>query len=103
MSFRIARDLYRPVETSQITDQIDNELSESRFILTDLILMLDRRSVDRHYESALKGLCEGSLLGLTLMTVAGLATAFLLTLLVCVDSHTWIYLSRRYANIDDRF
>lgn len=97
--FRIARDLYRPVETSQITDQIDNELSESRFVLTDLILMLDRRSVDRHYENALKGLCEGSLLGLTLMTVAGLATAFLLTLLVCVDSHTWIYLGRRYANI----
>lgn len=83
------------METSQTTDQIDNELNESRFVVTDLFVMLDRRSVDRHYENAMKGLCEGSLLGLTLMTVAGLATAFLLTLLVCVDSHTWIYLTRK--------
>lgn len=78
-----------------ITEQIRTELDESRFVVTDLMLMLDRRSVDRHYENAMKGLCEGSLLGLTLMTVAGLATAFLLTLLVCVDSHTWIYLSQK--------
>lgn len=83
------------MEISQTTDQIDNELNESRFVLTELFMMLDRRTVDRHYENAMKGLCEGSLLGLTLMTVAALATAFLLTILVCVDSHTWIYLSRR--------
>lgn len=44
--------------------------------------MLDHSSVHQHYEGAVKGLCEGALLGLTLMTVAGLAMAFLLTLLV---------------------
>lgn len=92
---RMSRDLYPRVEMSQTTKQIDGELNESRYVLTDLISMLERRSVERHYENALKGLCEGGLLGLSLMTVAGLATAFLLTLLVCVDSHTWIYLSRR--------
>lgn len=59
--------------------------------------MLDYSSVHQHYEGAVKGLCEGALLGLSLMTVAGLVTAFLLTLLVCVDSHTWIYLSKKYV------
>lgn len=94
---RMSRDLYPRVEISQTTDQIDNELNESRFMLSDLIIMLERRSVERHYENAMKGMCEGTLLGLTIMTVAGLATAFLLTLLVCVDSHTWIYLSQKYV------
>lgn len=59
--------------------------------------MLDYSSVHQHYEGAVKGLCEGALLGLSLMTVAGLVTAFLLTLLVCVDSHTWIYLNKKYV------
>lgn len=57
--------------------------------------MLDRRNVDRNYNLALKGLCGGGLLGLSLMMVAALVTALLLTILVCVDSHTWIYLTNR--------
>lgn len=93
----MSKDLYPRVEMGPTTEQIDGELNESRFVLSDLISMLERRSVDRHYENAMKGMCEGTLLGLTLMTVAGLAMAFLFTLLVCVDSHTWIYLTRKYA------
>lgn len=93
----MSRDLYPRVEMGATVEQIDGELNESRFVLSDLITMLDRRAVDRNYESAMKGMCEGTLLGLAIMTVAALATAFFLTLLVCVDSHTWIYLSKRYA------
>lgn len=80
---------------SHTVDVIDHQLNDSRFTLSELFNMLDRRSVERHYENAMKGLCEGTLLGLSIMTVAALATAFLLTLLVCVDSHTWIYLSHK--------
>lgn len=80
---------------SRTIDVVDHQLNDSRFMLTELFNMVDRRTVERHYENAMKGLCEGTLLGLTIMTVAALATAFLLTLLVCVDSHTWIYLSRK--------
>lgn len=57
--------------------------------------MLEYSSVNRHYEGAVRGLCDGALLGLSLMTVAAFLTAFLLTLLVYVDSHTWIYSSQR--------
>lgn len=91
----MSRDLYPRIELSQITEQIDNELNESRFVLADLMAMLERRSVERHYENAMQGMCEHGLLGLSVMTVAGLAMAFLLTILVCVDSHTWIYLTKR--------
>lgn len=91
---RISTDLYPRMESRTI-DVVDHQLNDSRFMLSELINMLDRRSVERHYENAMKGLCEGTLLGLTIMTIAALATAFLLTLLVCVDSHTWIYLSHK--------
>lgn len=80
----------------QSIEQIDRELSDSKYQLQSLTGMLDRRYVDRNYNSALKGLCGGGLLGLSLMMVASLVTAFLLTILVCVDSHTWIYLSNRF-------
>lgn len=92
---RISKDLFPRAEISATTNQIENELNESRFTLNDLILMLEYHSVHRNYDGAVKGLCESTLLGLALMTVASLATAFLLTLLVCVDSHTWIYLSQK--------
>lgn len=93
----MSRDLYPRAQISTTTDQIANELNESRYELNDLILMLEHHTVRRHYDEAVKGLCEGALLGLSLMTVAALVTAFLLTLLVIVDSHTWIYLGRRYV------
>lgn len=80
----------------QSIEQIDRELSDSKYQLQSLTGMLDRRYVDRNYNSALKGLCGGGLLGLSLMMVASLVTAFLLTILVCVDSHTWIYLTNRF-------
>lgn len=95
----MSRDLYPRAQISTTTDQIENELNESRYELNDLILMLEQHTVRRHYDEAVKGLCEGALLGLSLMTVAALVTAFLLTLLVIVDSHTWIYLGRRYVHL----
>lgn len=92
---RISKDLYPRAEISYPSEQIANELNEGRYALHDLLLMLEHQSVHQYYEKALRGLCDGALFGLTLMTVAGLATAFFLTLLVCIDSHTWIYLDRK--------
>lgn len=95
--FRMSRDLYPRAQISTTTDQIENELNESRYELNDLILMLEQQTVSRHYDEAVKNLCGDALFGLSIMTVAALVTAFLLTLLVIVDSHTWIYLGRRYV------
>lgn len=100
VSYRVSRDLYPRMDLTEKTETIRGELNDSRVVLSELILMLERRSVERHYETSLRGVCEGGLLGLSLMTVATLATAFLLTLLVYVDSHTWIYLTRRRKSVD---
>ncbi|XP_055305610.1 protein tweety-2 isoform X2 [Sitodiplosis mosellana] len=99
---RISKDLYPRAEISTTTDQIENELKESRYVLHELLQMLDQSSVHQHYDQAVKGLCEGALLGLTLMTVAGLAMAFLLTLLIFVNNHTWIYLRQKRKFSSDK-
>lgn len=91
----MSRDVYPRVDMSNKIEQIDRELRNSRSELLVLTSMLDRRTVDRNFNNAMKGLCEGGLFGLTLMMLASLVSAILLTLLVCVDSHTWIYLTKK--------
>jgi protein tweety len=61
----------------------------------DLTELLDSRAIHAHYANASRSFCHGGLFGLSLMMIATVATAFLLTVLVCVDSHTWIYLTKR--------
>lgn len=65
------------------------------FISLDLTYMLDTREIQMHYGNATKSFCHAGLFGLALMMIATIATALLLTILVCVDSHTWIYLTKR--------
>lgn len=91
----MSKDLYPRFDLKSKLDPIEKELTEGRAQLTTLVDMLDSRTVDKYYILAMKGICGGGLLGLSLMMVATLITAVLLTILVCVDSHTWIYLSKR--------
>lgn len=58
--------------------------------------MLDHRSTSEHNGAAIRGFCQSGSFGLALMLLASLISAFLLTILVCVDSHTWIYLTKKY-------
>lgn len=91
----MSRDLFPQVVLGRTIESIDRELNDSKYELLGLTKMLDKQNVDKHYINAIKGICGGGLLGLSLMTLAGLIAAFFLTILVCVDSHTWIYLSNR--------
>lgn len=56
---------------------------------------LDSRAIHEHYSNASRSFCNGGLFGLALMMAATIFTAFLLTILVCIDSHTWIYLTKK--------
>lgn len=94
---RIAIDLYPRFEMSSKINRLNNELDDSKRQLIALSAMADRRTVMEHYADATRGLCEGGLLGLTLMLLASLISAAILSLLVCVDSHTWIYLTKKYS------
>lgn len=64
-------------------------------ILTQLTALVDCKAVHYSYLSATRGLCEGGLLGLVLMLIASFMAAILLTVMVWVDSHTWIYIRKR--------
>lgn len=92
---RMSQDVYPRIDIRHTLERMDNDLEETKRNLTVLSATLDRRSIDKHYADALKGLCGGGLLGLSLMMVAGLLTSFLLTILVYADSHAWIYLTKR--------
>lgn len=93
----IGMDLYPGIQISSKVNKINGELDDSKRQLTALSVMLDRRTVAEHYADATRSLCEGGLLGLTLMLLASLVSAAILSLLVCVDSHTWIYLTKKYG------
>ncbi|KAG5672510.1 hypothetical protein PVAND_002634 [Polypedilum vanderplanki] len=80
-----------PGRISHLYKIIDNGASA----LANLTELLDSRAIQIHYNSAARSLCHGGLFGLALMMIATIATAFLLTILVCVDSHTWIYLTKK--------
>nr|XP_029726071.1 protein tweety-2-like [Aedes albopictus] len=92
---RIAINLYPRFEMSSKINRLSEELDDSKRQLIALSARADRRAVMEHYANATRGLCEGGLLGLTLMLLASLVSAAILSLLVCVDSHTWIYLTKK--------
>lgn len=88
-------DMYPRVDVGSKISHIQAELDNSKRQLMVLSTMLDPRTVQQHYNTATKGLCGASLFGLALMLVASLLSAFFLTILVCVDSHAWIYLAKK--------
>lgn len=92
---RMSQETYPRIDVHKILEAMDTDLEETKRNLTVLSATLDRKAIDRHYAEALRGLCGGGLLGLSLMMVAGLLTAFLFTILVYADSHAWIYLTKR--------
>lgn len=79
------------------------DLNTSERLLTHLTALVDCKALHVNYLSATRGLCEGGLLGLVLMLVASFTAAILLTVMVWVDSHTWIYIRKRtdYSQVDE--
>lgn len=71
------------------------DLNTCERLLTQLTAVVDCKAVYFNYVNATKGLCEGGLLGLVLMLAASFIAAILLTIMVWVDSHTWIYIRKR--------
>lgn len=79
------------------------DLNNSERVLTELTALVDCKALHHNYLSATRGLCESGLLGLLMMLVASFVAAILLTIMVWVDSHTWIYIRKRndYAQVDE--
>ncbi|XP_067636910.1 protein tweety [Eurosta solidaginis] len=82
---------------------VNADLNSSERLLTQLTALVDCKVVHHNFLAAARGLCEGGLLGLVLMLIASFIAALLLTIMVWVDSHTWIYIRKRndYAQVDE--
>lgn len=82
---------------------VNFDLGFSDRILTQLTTLVDCREIHDNYLNASRGLCEGGLTGLVLMLIASFVAAILLTIMVWVDSHTWIYIRKRsdYAQVEE--
>ncbi|XP_044252959.1 protein tweety isoform X1 [Tribolium madens] len=74
---------------------LKNEVNSADTSVTILTTSVDCRALHAHYLRGAKALCNVGLLGLTMMLVSAVLAGLLLTALVWVDSHTWIYIRKR--------
>ncbi|XP_019868145.1 protein tweety isoform X2 [Aethina tumida] len=72
-----------------------NEINSADSTITSLTALVDCRALHTHYLRGARALCNVGLLGLTLMLVSAVLAGLLLTALVWVDSHTWIYIRKK--------
>lgn len=93
--FRISLELFQTSGLKPRLAALTTDLNSCERLLTGLTALLDCRAVHGHFLTASRSLCDGGLMGLALMLAAGLLAAFLLTVMVWVDSHTWIYIRKK--------
>lgn len=74
-----------------------NQVNEADLLITSLTALVDCRALHTHYLRGARALCNVGLLGLTLMLASAVLAGLLLTALVWVDSHTWIYIRKRFV------
>lgn len=82
--------------------KIKYELSNAERSLNELYDLVECNSVYQNFVEAKKGLCQESLQGLTLMLVSSFIAAILLTIMVWIAAHNWIYMKgyNKYAEED---
>ncbi|CAO1412065.1 unnamed protein product [Diamesa hyperborea] len=101
---KISLELFRKAGLQPKLGSVQADLNTSERLLTGLTALVDCKPIHYNYLAATRGLCEGGLLGLVLMLVASFIAAILLTIMVWVDSHTWIYIRKRndYAQVEEQ-
>lgn len=72
-----------------------SEVNNAERVITSLTTLLDCRALHSHYVEGARGLCNIGLLGLALMLLSSVLSGLLFTVLVWVDSHTWIYIRKK--------
>lgn len=93
---RISLQIFKNSGLQPKLSSVTSDLNTSERLLTQLTALVDCKSVHFNYLNATRGLCEGGLFGLVLMLIASFIAAILLTVMVWVDSHTWIYIRKRW-------
>ncbi|GFG32829.1 hypothetical protein Cfor_06329 [Coptotermes formosanus] len=101
---RIAKELYKPTELHPKLDVLTTDINQVDNLASGLSTLLDCKSLHRQYLNATHSVCDLGLYGLSFMLAASVAAGFFFTVLVWVDSHTWIYIRRRrdYLQVDEQ-
>lgn len=76
---------------------LHSEVNRAERLIASLTTLLDCRALHAHYVEGARALCNIGLLGLALMLLSSILSGLLFTVLVWVDSHTWIYIRKRYG------
>lgn len=76
-------------------NSLKNEINSADSTGTQLTALVDCRTLYTHYLLGARALCNVGLLGLALMLVSSILAGVMMTILVWVDSHTWIYIRKK--------
>ncbi|XP_072391220.1 protein tweety-like isoform X1 [Diabrotica undecimpunctata] len=90
-----AEKLFRDKGLDTKFSSLRNDINTADNYIHSLTALVDCRTLHMHYLRGARALCYVGLLGLTLMLVSSVVAGFLLTVLVWVDSHTWIYIRKK--------
>lgn len=91
----MASDLFRTKELGIKFSFLLTELNNAESVVSKLHTLLDCKALHSHYVEGAKGLCNIGLMGLALMLLSSVLSGLLFTILVWVDSHTWIYIRKK--------
>nr|CAD7571665.1 unnamed protein product [Timema californicum] len=104
MVTKLARELYKPTDLNPKLDVVATEVKQADSLVSALATMLDCNAFHKQYVKAVDSVCDLGLYGLTFMLLASVAAGIFFTVLVWVDSHTWIYIRKRrdYLQVDEQ-
>ncbi|XP_046736870.1 protein tweety [Diprion similis] len=101
---QLADDLFKNQQLQPRLSSLMTDVKSVDRLMSNLATLLDCRPLQKQYVNAAKSLCHLGLYGLTFMLLASLAAGLFFTVLVWVDSHTWIYIRKRrdYHQVDEQ-
>ncbi|XP_074116084.1 tweety [Cotesia typhae] len=101
---KIAYELYDKQTLQPKLQSLKDSVIDINERMSRLTTLLDCKPLHKEYIRAAQGLCHLGLYGLTFMLLASLAAGLFFTILVWVDSHTWIYIRKRrdYSQVDEQ-
>lgn len=89
--------LYCFLDLQPTLGSLSAETNSAERVLNSLTAHVDCRPVRAYYLQGVRALCDAGLLGLALLLLASALAGLLFTILVWVDSHTWIYIRKKFV------
>uniref|UniRef100_A0A1B6HT47 Protein tweety homolog n=1 Tax=Homalodisca liturata TaxID=320908 RepID=A0A1B6HT47_9HEMI len=101
---KLSKQLYPPAQLHPQLDVLTTEVNLAMKLISGLAALLDCPPIHREYMHALHAICDLGLFGLTFMLAASVGAGFFFTVLVWLDSHTWIYIRKKrdYLQVDEQ-